>query len=202
MGSLPPPPPPSLPECPTAFASDALSSLLSLFLRDLPSSSLFPRDSPSSSSYPFRPSISSPLLSSPSPEGIPRPLVFPTLSTLLLLLLLVITTNLSRINSPSGINSSKVQAWRRRKKLSRGGEGFVGEGVPGRAGNSSRCFSPLSQGEMENRKGREGDRSDEFLDLSRKSRDPSRCKGESFGSIEIFKLKFRLVIGLRKFFIV
>lgn len=196
MGSLPPPPPPSLPECPTAFASDALSSLLSLFLRDLPSSSLFPRDSPSSSSYPFRPSISSPLLSSPSPEGIPRPLVFPTLSTLLLLLLLlVITTNLSRINSPSGINSSKVQAWRRRKKLSRGGEGFVGEGVPGRAGNSSRCFSPLSQGEMENRKGREGDRSDEFLDLSRKSRDPSRCKGESFGSIEIFKLKFR------KFFI-
>lgn len=195
MGSLPPPPP-SLPECPTAFASDALSSLLSLFLRDLPSSSLFPRDSPSSSSYPFRPSISSPLLSSPSPEGIPRPLVFPTLSTLLLLLLLlVITTNLSRINSPSGINSSKVQAWRRRKKLSRGGEGFVGEGVPGRAGNSSRCFSPLSQGEMENRKGREGDRSDEFLDLSRKSRDPSRCKGESFGSIEIFKLKFR------KFFI-
>lgn len=139
--------------------------------------------------------IVSPLLSSPSPEGIPRPLVFPTLSTLLLLLLLVITTNLSRINSPSGINSSKVQAWRRRKKLSRGGEGFVGEGVPGRAGNSSRCFSPLSQGEMENRKGREGDRSDEFLDLSRKSRDPSRCKGESFGSIEIFKLKFR------KFFI-
>lgn len=101
--------------------------------------------------------IVSPLLSSPSPEGIPRPLVFPTLSTLLLLLLLVITTNLSRINSPSGINSSKVQAWRRRKKLSRGGEGFVGEGVPGRAGNSSRCFSPLSQGEMENRKGREID---------------------------------------------
>lgn len=147
--------------------------------------------------------IVSPLLFSPSPEGIPRPLVFPTLSTLLLLLLLVITTNLSRINSPSGINSSKVQAWRRRKKLSRGGEGFVGEGVPGRAGNSSRCFSPLSQGEMENRKGRGGgDRSDEFLDLSRKSRDPSRCKGESFGSIEIFKLKFRLVIGLRKFFIV
>lgn len=179
MGSLPPPPP-SLPECPTAFASDALSSLLSLFLRDLPSSSLFPRDSPSSSSYPFRPSISSPLLSSPSPEGIPRPLVFPTLSTLLLLLLLlVITTNLSRINSPSGINSSKVQAWRRRKKLSRGGEGFVGEGVPGRAGNSSRCFSPLSQGEMENRKGRGGGIDLTSFSISRESREILRAAKEN-----------------------
>lgn len=114
--------------------------------------------------------IVSPLLSSPSPEGIPRPLVFPTLSTLLLLLLLVITTNLSRINSPSGINSSKVQAWRRRKKLSRGGEGFVGEGVPGRAGNSSRCFSPLLQGEMENRKGRGGIDLTSFS-ISRESRE-------------------------------
>lgn len=40
-----------------------------------------------------------------------RPLVFLLFpSRLLLLLLLVITTNLSRINSPSGINSSTVQA--------------------------------------------------------------------------------------------
>lgn len=123
--------------------------------------------------------IVSPLLSSPSPEGIPRPLVFPTLSTLLLLLLLVITTNLSRINSPSGINSSKVQAWRRRKKLSRGGEGFVGEGVPGRAGNSSRCFSPLLQGEMENRKGRGGGIDLTSFSISRESREILRAAKEN-----------------------
>ena len=48
-----------------------------------------------------------------------RPLVFSYSFPPDLRLLLVITTNLSRINSPSGINSSTVQA-ERRKKLSRG----------------------------------------------------------------------------------
>lgn len=114
-------------------------------LSSRPSPSLFPRDS--LPSHPFRPYrlLSFPPPLAPSPRGYPRPLVFPTLSTLLHLLL-VITTNLSRINSPSGINSSKVQAWRRRKKLSRGGEGFVGESSP-----QFEPLLPLSEGEMENR---------------------------------------------------
>ena len=79
---------------------------------------------------------------------------------------------------------------------------MLGRASPGERGIRAAAFHPFRKVKWKIGRGGGGERSDEFLDLSRKSRDPSRCKGESFGSIEIFKLKFRLVIGLRKFFIV
>lgn len=125
MGSLPPP---SLPECLTALpghASDALRNLrapppppsLSVSLSASPPANPFIPLARSRSTIPYR---------HPSPSSVPcfsisliaarslglseaRPLVF-LLFPSRLRLLLVITTNLSRINSPSGINSSTVQA--------------------------------------------------------------------------------------------
>lgn len=125
MGSLPPP---SLPECLTALPGHASDALRNLRAPPLPPSlsvslcisSRQPLPAPRSfplATIPYR---------HPSPSSVPcfsvsltgarslglseaRPLVF-LLFPSRLRLLLVITTNLSRINSPSGINSSTVQA--------------------------------------------------------------------------------------------
>lgn len=134
----------ALPECLTALpghASDALrnlstppppSSFVSFFLSLSLSLSAFPPVSPFAHALaviPYR---------RPSPSWTPcfsvsltaacslglseaRPLVF-LLFPSRLRLLLVITTNLSRINSPSGINSSTVQA-EKEKVIARVGAG-------------------------------------------------------------------------------
>lgn len=129
MGSLPPP---SLPECLTALpghTSDALRNL-----RAPPPPSLSVSFSASPPVDPFA-SLATIPYCRPSPSSIPcfsvsldatrslglseaRPLVF-LLFPSRLRLLLVITTNLSRINSPSGINSSTVQA-EKEKVIARG----------------------------------------------------------------------------------
>lgn len=133
MGSLPPP---SLPECLTALpghASDALRNL-----RAPPPPSLSVSLSASPPVDPFAPLgrfLATIPYRRPPPSSVPcfsvslaaarslglseaRPLVF-LLFPSRLRLLLVITTNLSRINSPSGINSSTVQA-EKEKVIARG----------------------------------------------------------------------------------
>lgn len=128
MGSLPPP---SLPECLTALPGHASNALRNLRVPPPPSLSVSLSASPScvdlpSPSLPVVGSLATNPYRRPSPSSIPcfsvslvgarslglseaRPLVF-LLFPSRLRLLLVITTNLSRINSPSGINSSTVQA--------------------------------------------------------------------------------------------
>lgn len=130
MGSLPPP---SLPECLTALPGHASNALRNLRVPPPPSLSVSLSASPPcvdlpSPSLPVVGSLATNPYRRPSPSSIPcfsvslvgarslglseaRPLVFLLFpSRLRLRLLLVITTNLSRINSPSGINSSTVQA--------------------------------------------------------------------------------------------
>lgn len=128
MGSLPPP---SLPECLTALPGHASNALRNLRVPPPPSLSVSLSASPPcvdlpSPSLPVVGSLATNPYRRPSPSSIPcfsvslvgarslglseaRPLVF-LLFPSRLRLLLVITTNLSRINSPSGINSSTVQA--------------------------------------------------------------------------------------------
>lgn len=131
MGSLPPP---SLPECLTALPGHASNALRNLRAPPPPSLSVSLSASPPPLLAPRRPVVGSLATNPyrrPPPSSIPcfsvslgaarslglseaKPLVFllfpSRLRLLRLLLLLVITTNLSRINSPSGINSSTVQA--------------------------------------------------------------------------------------------
>lgn len=130
MGSLPPP---SLPECLTALPGHASDALRNLRAPPPPSLSVSLSASPSTPSLPSlvptipyrRPSPSSAPCFSVSLAAVrslglseARPLVF-LLFPSRLRLLLVITTNLSRINSPSGINSSTVQA-EKEKVIARG----------------------------------------------------------------------------------
>lgn len=179
MGSLPPP---SLPECLTALpghASDALRNL-----RAPPPPSLSVSLSASPPVDPFAPlgrSLATIPYRCPSPSSVPcfsislaatrslglseaRPLVF-LLFPSRLRLLLVITTNLSRINSPSGINSSTVQA-EKEKVIARGsGQANPPPSLPTRPGFDS----PFSVPPMEKEKGDIG--------VERRARSVMLCKG-------------------------
>lgn len=132
MGSLPPP---SLPECLTALPGHASDALRNLRAPPPPSLSVSLSASPpvrplrrSLTTIPYSPSFSVfgslflpvSLATAARSLGLSeaRPLVF-LLFPSRLRLLLVITTNLSRINSPSGINSSTVQA-EKEKVIARG----------------------------------------------------------------------------------
>lgn len=174
MGSLPPP---SLPECLTALpghASDALRNLrappppsLSVSLSASPPVDPFALLGRSLATIPYR---------CPSPSSVPcftvslaaarslglseaRPLVF-LLFPSRLRLLLVITTNLSRINSPSGINSSTVQA-EKEKVIARGsGRANPLPPFPRRPGFDSPLCAPYGERERRYRGGMPGEERD------------------------------------------